>query len=147
MGKPSLISEEDLKETSNLLPMRSDIHELWDSNSFSVDVDDEYRIRIFNQDALKAELPPRLKTVPTDKYMNAYLRIHFRQTLIVGLLGGDISYDHSPREVKRMTKALLNPESGENHVPFDDDRWKTDIGKEIFRYNFEETSQLETEAP
>ncbi|KAH9834594.1 uncharacterized protein C8Q71DRAFT_769737 [Rhodofomes roseus] len=37
-GKPWLITPEHLKETSNLLTMRPDIHELWDSNSFSVDV-------------------------------------------------------------------------------------------------------------
>ncbi|KAL1945460.1 hypothetical protein VTO73DRAFT_2311 [Trametes versicolor] len=72
----------------NLVPMRADVHQLWLQNAFSIDVADGHRIRIFSKDALDIGLPERLGN-PNPEW-DVYLTEHFRHTLVVQVIGGDI---------------------------------------------------------
>ncbi|TFY68457.1 hypothetical protein EVJ58_g1009 [Rhodofomes roseus] len=85
-----VLLEADFQESHNLLNMEDDIYQLWHQNAFSVDVDDDYRIRIFDKKAMNAGLPSHLKHIPAGGASDLYFHEHFRHTLTLHLCGGDM---------------------------------------------------------
>ncbi|KAH9834609.1 uncharacterized protein C8Q71DRAFT_859579 [Rhodofomes roseus] len=81
--KPFLPNIPDFRVSHNLLNMRDEIYQLWNSNAFSVDVDE----------AMNAGLPAHLTHIPAGGASDVYLREHFGHTLTVHLLGGDIGME------------------------------------------------------
>ncbi|OJT06515.1 hypothetical protein TRAPUB_2592 [Trametes pubescens] len=115
-------SESDPKFTSdgNVLPMRDDVYELWLGNVFSVDVDDDYRIRIFDRAAADMGLPDKL--VNSDKRWDIFFREHMRYTITVRFFGGELGIEQKKPEVLE-----LMAETGE----FSGEKWNTVLGQEI----------------
>ncbi|KAH9834612.1 uncharacterized protein C8Q71DRAFT_859582 [Rhodofomes roseus] len=90
---PKVLTLEEFQNAQNLMMVRSDIYDLWHSNAFSVDVDDDYRIRIFHESATSFGLPA---SIDPGIYSAAepFFREHFRFSLCANWSGGDPSDEH-----------------------------------------------------
>ncbi|KAH9909438.1 uncharacterized protein B0H18DRAFT_1074164 [Fomitopsis serialis] len=135
-GERSLLPEiEYFQGINNLATMRGDIYKLWHSNAFSVDVDDGYRVRIFDAAAIGSGLPSCLGTIPAGATSDDFFREHFCHTLCVHFVGGDITADYSHRQVQEFLEEMgLDEFDGEatiEDINLEDERWQTVIGQEI----------------
>ncbi|KAH9916673.1 uncharacterized protein B0H18DRAFT_1037596 [Fomitopsis serialis] len=130
-----LLRAKGFQDVDNLATMRSDIYKLWHSNAFSVDVDGEYRVRIFDAAAIGCGLPSRLEKIPAGTKSGDFFREHFRHTLCVHFVGGDITADYSHRQVQAFLEEMgLDEFDGEatiEDINLEDERWQTVIGQEI----------------
>jgi hypothetical protein len=119
----------------NVLTLKSELKFHFHSNNFSVDVDDDYRIVILR------DMGRALSFLPThlprheqhDIIVDSFLRDHFRYSLGVMILGGDIRETYSRQEVIEMIGELVGcgRDDERDAVPLADKRWKTDLGQEI----------------
>ncbi|KAI0731106.1 hypothetical protein C8Q76DRAFT_349924 [Earliella scabrosa] len=110
--------------------MRDDLYKLWHENAFSVDVDDNYRIRTFTQAAVDAGLPAYVSP-PTHAQTLEFLKEHFRWSLTAQLVGGDITKDYPLREVAIFMEEMGLNGDEEDVPPLDDPRWGSVIGQEV----------------
>ncbi|KAK0457005.1 uncharacterized protein EV420DRAFT_1550776 [Desarmillaria tabescens] len=103
-------------------------------NAFSIDVDDGHRIVVFrDMGSAQSLLPSHIvgrdgEGLPADKF----LREHFRVSMQVNLLGGDICEDYNHNDILDMMEEL--GVEGEDYVeppPLTDPRWQTVLGKAI----------------
>ncbi|PBK62092.1 hypothetical protein ARMSODRAFT_1089366 [Armillaria solidipes] len=122
---------------SNAAFLHKDLIPFFHDNAFSVDVDDDYRVLIF-RDIGPAEklLPSHLRVSPNEEPEDWFLREHFRISLKVCILEGDIDEDYPPPVVLRMMDDLgVNSVGSDDTVelaPMTDPRWQTVIGKSIW---------------
>ncbi|KAI0716396.1 hypothetical protein C8Q76DRAFT_855918 [Earliella scabrosa] len=93
---PVLWDLDAFKGYHNTFAIRPDLYDLWLENAFSVDVDDNYRIRTFTQAAVSAltGMPTHLASPDLDRNAE-FFKEHFRWTLTTHVLGGDIDDDSS----------------------------------------------------
>ncbi|KAI0364242.1 hypothetical protein BV20DRAFT_872458 [Pilatotrama ljubarskyi] len=119
--------------SANLMTMRADLYELWHSNAFSIDVDDGYRMRIFDESALNVGLPERLDG-PRQEW-DMFIREHFHYTLIVRVAGGDIGEDYDPATVQAFKESMgLDATEGIVQLDLSDAVWKTPMGAEVLEH-------------
>ncbi|KAF8892781.1 hypothetical protein CPB84DRAFT_1783516 [Gymnopilus junonius] len=115
---------------SNAMLISKDLVSAFLNNAFGIDVDDNYRIVVFSDiGSTKESMPESAQGLlnfsgsqgPDDKF----LRLHFRHCLNVHLIGGDIGNDYSAEDIVEAMK-------DDGLVAFDDPRWMTPLGREIF---------------
>ncbi|KAK0432444.1 hypothetical protein EV421DRAFT_2040692 [Armillaria borealis] len=122
---------------SNAAFLHKDLIPFFHENAFSVDVDDDYRVLIF-RDIGPAEklLPSHLRVSPNEGPEDWFLREHFRISLKVCILEGDIDEDYPSSVVLRIMDDLwVNSVGSDDTVelaPMTDPRWQTVIGKSIW---------------
>jgi hypothetical protein len=119
----------------NVLTLKSELKFHFHSNNFTVDVDDDYRIVILRDMGRAVSfLPTRLsRHQQHDTVVDSFLRDHFRYSVGVMILGGDIRETYSRQEVLEMIGELVGygRDDDRDAVPLTDERWKTDLGQEI----------------
>ncbi|KAH9834614.1 uncharacterized protein C8Q71DRAFT_150500 [Rhodofomes roseus] len=113
---PQLLTTEEFSSSQNLMMARTDIYRLWHSNAFSVDVDDDYRICVFDKSAINQGLPSRIDPV-LNSAAERFLREHFRFTLSVSWGGGDANEEHAvPGQAVVSNDAPSNGEEEESNT-------------------------------
>ncbi|EIW54341.1 uncharacterized protein TRAVEDRAFT_52050 [Trametes versicolor FP-101664 SS1] len=118
-------SDPSFTSDGNVVPMRGDVYELWLGNMFSVDVDDDYRIRTFSRAAAKIGFPDKL--VDPDKRWATFFREHMRYTISVAFFGGDLYIEtQGPEKLALMGAARRGDFS-------DSEKWQTALGREIMQ--------------
>jgi hypothetical protein len=119
----------------NVLTLKSELKLHFHSNNFTVDVDDDYRIVILRDMGRGVSfLPTRLsRHQQHDTVVDSFLRDHFRYSLGVMILDGDIRETYSRQEVLEMIGELVGygRDDDRDAVPLTDERWKTDLGQGI----------------
>ncbi|KAK0226788.1 hypothetical protein EDD85DRAFT_958549 [Armillaria nabsnona] len=122
---------------SNAAFLHKDLIPFFHGNAYSVDVDDDYRVLIF-RDIGPAEklLPSHLRVSANEGPEDWFLREHFRISLKVCILEGDIDEDYPSSVVLRMMDDLgVNSVGSDDAVelaPMTDPRWQSVIGKSIW---------------
>ncbi|KAH9834595.1 uncharacterized protein C8Q71DRAFT_769742 [Rhodofomes roseus] len=135
---PKMLTTEEFQNAQNLMTVRSDICHLWHLNAFSVDVDDDYRIRVFDKRATNVGLPARIDPV-LNSAAERFFREHFRFTLSVNWGGGD-AYDEFP--LRHAPEApVVDDTSTPSYSDSDEGSGATDSEPEDFA--FEVTARLE----
>ncbi|EIW54350.1 uncharacterized protein TRAVEDRAFT_52058 [Trametes versicolor FP-101664 SS1] len=116
---------------ANMVPVRADIYKLWLASAFTVDVDDGYRIHIFDDKAQGVGLRDHLEA--PDPAWDAYFGEHLRITLVVHLAHGDRAIEYNTVAIAhfKSTQVKLDRKSGlpvdlRNHA-----KWDSVIGKLI----------------
>ncbi|KAI0746470.1 hypothetical protein C8Q80DRAFT_1175250 [Daedaleopsis nitida] len=101
-------NSDSFKVAGNVVPMRSDLYQLWKNNEFSVDIYDNFKVRTFTKRASDSfqDLPEYISK-PEGNGTDIFLREHFRWTLKTRFAGGDISED-------KANDVGENDEMGEN---------------------------------
>jgi len=122
IGTPSRIGS--FKQMENAITLRQDLLEPWSENMFGIDVDDDYRIIVF-QDlpaglTLPSHLPPN-STRPSDEF----LRLNLRWCIGVHFFGGDISEDYSVGDVQTLMSELIESNN------LTDEKWQSGLGAEV----------------
>lgn len=137
----------------NGIVLRRDLVHAFESNSISVDVDDNYRIIIFDELALgesAAAILPKLQTHarPPSGFRSSFsehlLRQHFKRSLHVHFGGGDIRAQYDDVQILTLLDELgvgHGNQPGEM-LPFNNRKWHdTELGRVIFGSHLElETS-------
>ncbi|KAI0717778.1 hypothetical protein C8Q72DRAFT_157841 [Fomitopsis betulina] len=128
----------DFQVTENLVTMRRDIYELWHSNAFCVDVDDDFRICIFDEKAKDIGLPRNLRNIPAGEKSNLFFEQHMKSTLVANFMGGDIEWDYDDYSVQELMEDLglsarPRPEEGQS-IDVLDERLQSGIGKAILEH-------------
>ncbi|KAI0717790.1 hypothetical protein C8Q72DRAFT_956280 [Fomitopsis betulina] len=128
----------DFQVTENLVTMRRDIYELWHSNAFCVDVDDDFRIYIFDEKAKDIGLPRNLRNIPAGEESNLFFEQHMKATLVAQFMGGDIEWDYDDYSVQELMEDLglcarPRPEEGQT-IDIHDERLQSGIGKAILEH-------------
>ncbi|PPQ69453.1 hypothetical protein CVT26_002863 [Gymnopilus dilepis] len=126
---------------SNAMLMQADLISAFHDNAFGIDVDDNYRIVVFqyagrSKDALSpfCNKPAYLCHVPVCDAMQVFLREHFRRCILVKFRGGDILEDYPSEVILGTMEALcIGPDYYPDEVaPLNDPLWSTPLGREIF---------------
>ncbi|KAJ7806399.1 hypothetical protein B0H14DRAFT_3882371 [Mycena olivaceomarginata] len=129
------VLDKEFVTAKNVLTLKSELKLHFHSNNFTVDVDDDYRIVILRDMGRAVSfLPTRLsRHQQHDTVVDSFLRDHFRYSLGVMILGGDIRETYSRQEVLEMIGELVGygRDDDRDAVPLTDERWKTDLGQEI----------------
>ncbi|KAH9913255.1 uncharacterized protein B0H18DRAFT_1050054 [Fomitopsis serialis] len=129
--RPFFPRTEGFQNPDNLMSVRDDIYKLWHANAFSVDVDHENRIRIFDETAMHAGLPAHLEVIPKGSASHTF-REHFRHTLCVHFIGGDIQTDYDPQTVNAyLVENGLDEEGTLDDFDPSDEIFQTIIGREV----------------
>nr|VWO97731.1 Non-specific serine/threonine protein kinase (EC [Ganoderma boninense] len=84
--------EESITHVANLISMRKDLYELFIENAFGVDVDDNFKIRVFDPSASNIGLPDRLEILDVDEHTKYFLEGHFLWCLNARFHGARLSY-------------------------------------------------------
>ncbi|EIW54355.1 uncharacterized protein TRAVEDRAFT_52063 [Trametes versicolor FP-101664 SS1] len=127
-------TQEDMEVAANVVTMRADIHRLWLANAISVDVDDGYRIVVFDKIAQATQFFTRLRFDAQDhnSLRDDFFREQFRYTLAVRLLGGHLV----PHDVRRgdvmefLGKVKYAPDKVTPRASdLKHKKWRTRVGK------------------
>ncbi|KAL1938468.1 hypothetical protein VTO73DRAFT_11491 [Trametes versicolor] len=112
--------------------MRADVHRLWLANAISVDVDDGYRIIVFDKTAQAVQFSATLKFDEEDCLRDDCFREHFRYTLAIHLVGGHLIPDDVKHgDVEWFLGNVKFAADGVTPRPRDLERkkWRTRMGK------------------
>ncbi|SJL10824.1 uncharacterized protein ARMOST_14218 [Armillaria ostoyae] len=133
-GDPFSSDPEFFKTASNAGFMHKRLMPFYLGNAFSIDVDDGHRVVVFrDMGSAQLLLPSHIFTRDGQGPDDKFLREHFRVSLQVNLLGGDICEDYDHNDILSMMEEL--GVEGEDYVeplPLTDPRWQTVLGKAIF---------------
>jgi hypothetical protein len=122
---------------ANAILLRKDLKVHFYNHNFAVDADDNYRVIVLRDmgDAwqlLPTHLPPHPDHDDTDAL---FFRLHLRYSFNFMLLGGDIREKYPPHRIFSMMHSLGVTVGGDNPdcemVPFNDERWQTELGQAI----------------
>ncbi|KAL1945450.1 hypothetical protein VTO73DRAFT_2301 [Trametes versicolor] len=126
------LDAENIQVASNLVTMRADVHRLWLANAISIDVDDGYRVIVFDKTAHAVKFAATLKFAEEDRFRDDCFREHFRYTLAIHIVGGHlIPYDFCHGDVNEFLDNVKYAADGVTPRPKDLERkkWRTRIGK------------------
>jgi len=120
----------------NVISGRKDIVTLFWKNKLGVDVDDDYRIILFEgSETLSrddAPLKSHLKLVEgPNRPSERFLRLHFRQCLAVRVCRGDVMEDYREQEIENFMEELG---VYDNEIDTSDPRWSTPLGSHVHAY-------------
>ncbi|KAJ7573991.1 hypothetical protein C8J56DRAFT_980440 [Mycena floridula] len=121
------------KTLENTITVSEAIYPLFVDNKIAIDIEDNYRIIQFEDLLSDVELPSHMpisfcNKPSTERPGEFFLRNHFKYTLWVQFLGGDITNESTNPKVEGMWKELSQESA------LDDDRWQTPVGQEILIY-------------
>ncbi|KAG7444595.1 uncharacterized protein BT62DRAFT_1007598 [Guyanagaster necrorhizus] len=138
---PSVITErsglyrEDLTVPSNATVLHRDLVPYFLNNAFSVDIDDDYRIIIFREMGSIRQLLPTHMPAPCaqDQQFDMFLRAHFRSSLRVNILRGDIREEYDAGTIQRMMGQLgVGDDNDDDEMaPLSDSRRNSVLGQAI----------------
>ncbi|KAK0471036.1 hypothetical protein IW261DRAFT_1597579 [Armillaria novae-zelandiae] len=128
---------EFFETASNAAFLHKELVPFFHDNAFSVDVDNDHRILIFRDiGPAQTLLPSHLKVHLNEGPDDWYLREHFRISLKVCVLDGDIREDYPSSVVLQMMDELgVNSVGSDDTVelaPMTDPRWQTVVGQSIW---------------
>ncbi|KAF8624197.1 hypothetical protein AX17_007186 [Amanita inopinata Kibby_2008] len=112
----------------NVISGRSDLIALFWENKLGVDVDDNYRIIVFEgmecPSMLQSHLILRDGVHPPDHF----LRLHFKECLVVSVCRGDVLEDYEEGEIENFMEQLG---VYDKNMDYNDQRWLTPLGIHI----------------
>ncbi|KAJ7160359.1 hypothetical protein C8R46DRAFT_815056, partial [Mycena filopes] len=121
----------------NVLTMHSDLASHFHNNNFGVDVDDDYQIVVLRDMGPASSLLPRhlRRHSGHDEDADGLLRDHFKYSLCLMIMGGDIRETYSEEVILETMGELVGfgPEYDHTPVPLSDERWQTELGREILQ--------------
>ncbi|KAF8512700.1 hypothetical protein JB92DRAFT_2926698 [Gautieria morchelliformis] len=119
----------------NVVSGRKDIVALFWENKLGVDVDDNYRIIIFEgSELLKNSAPLKSHLTLIDgphRLSDRFLRLHFNECLVVCVCRGDVMEDYQEQEIENFMEEL-GVYDGE--IDTSDPRWSTPLGSHVHAY-------------
>jgi len=98
--------------------------------NYNCDVQDDYRIILFEGSNSSAPLKSRLINGP-NRPSDRFLRLHFRQCLAVSVCRGDVMEDYKDQEIENFIEEL-GVYDGETDTS--DPRWSTPLGSHVHAY-------------
>lgn len=123
-----------LKTVDNCFVTTQEVYDLLMSNKITVDVEDDYRIvRFVDQDEIALQLRKNLlRTGSLGQLDDKYLAAHFRYTVPVNIMGGDVLESHS---VSEAADFLDEHYLGQGRFDWDRDDWSSTIlGRCVFEW-------------
>jgi len=125
----------ELMVVENVVSCHKDIVALFWENRLGVDVDDEYRVIMFDgPECLKdgALLKSHLTLADGPRQPNdRFLRLHFKRCLAVSVCRGDVTEDYEEQEIENFMDELG---VYDDKVDTTDPRLETPLGVEVFSY-------------
>ncbi|KAI0309889.1 hypothetical protein OF83DRAFT_1179111 [Amylostereum chailletii] len=126
-------NEPDYAAPLNAVSMRADLADHFLANNFGVDVDDNYRIRIFAEPA--EDMPPlpdrlHLPSVANGA-MDRCFKLHFRWCLGARTRGGDISEDYPSHAIRAFEETHCKGGDPDPETPLSDPVWNTVLGRAV----------------
>nr|VWO99642.1 Non-canonical non-ribosomal peptide synthetase FUB8 (EC (Fusaric acid biosynthesis protein 8) [Ganoderma boninense] len=118
--------------------MRKDLYELFIENAFGVDVDNDFKIRIFDPSASNIGLPDRLEILDVDKHTKYFLEGHFLWCLNARFHGGSIEDDprftryEAEHFLARLSYAYDEDASEAYQLKAED--WETELGQAVLEF-------------
>jgi len=120
---------------TNVVSGRRDLIALFWDNKLGIDVDDGYRIIIFERpERFKDDISPQTHLALVDgpfRPSDHFLRLHFKQCLAVSACRGDAREDYYDQEID-----IFMEELGvfDDEMDPTDPRWESPLGKEVYSY-------------
>jgi len=132
---PDACDLSELMVVENVVSGRKDIITLFWENKLGVDVEDHYRIIVFEgSESFKSGTPLKTHLTLVDgphRPSDRFLRLHFRRCLVVSVCRGDVLEDYREWEIDRF-KAKLGVY--DNEINPDDPGWSTPLGAHVHAY-------------
>ncbi|KAF8525469.1 hypothetical protein BU17DRAFT_62622 [Hysterangium stoloniferum] len=125
----------DLMVVENVVSGRKDIVTLFWENKLGVDVEDDYRIILFEvSESLNSGVPLKSHIILIDglyRPSDRFLRLHFQECLAVSVCRGDVMEDYHEQEIENFMEEL-GIYNGE--IDTGDTRWSTPLGSHVHAY-------------
>jgi len=119
----------------NVVSGRKDIVTLFWENKLGVDVEDDYRIILFDgSECLNSGTPLKSHLILIDgscRPSDRFLRLHFNECLAVSVCRGDVNEDYREQEIENFMEEL-GVFDGE--IDAGDPRWSTPLGSHVHAY-------------
>ncbi|KAF8530517.1 hypothetical protein BU17DRAFT_79301 [Hysterangium stoloniferum] len=132
---PDACDLSDLMVVDNVVSGRKDIVTLFWENKLGVDVEDDYRIILFEgSESLKSGVPLKSHMILVDgpyRPSDRFLRLHFQECLAVSVGRGDVLEDYRDQEIE-----IFMEELGiyDDEIDTGDPRWSTPLGSHVHAY-------------
>ncbi|KAF8529603.1 hypothetical protein BU17DRAFT_60386 [Hysterangium stoloniferum] len=132
---PDACDLSDLMVVENVVSGRKDIVTLFWENKLGVDVEDDYRIILFEgSESSNSGVPLKSHIILVDgphRPSDRFLRLHFQECLAVSVGRGDVMEDYHEQEIENFMEEL-GVYDGE--IDTGDPRWSTPLGSHIHAY-------------
>ncbi|KAF8522970.1 hypothetical protein BU17DRAFT_86573 [Hysterangium stoloniferum] len=132
---PDACDLSDLMVVENVVSGRKDIVTLFWKNKLGVDVEDDYRIILFEgSESLNSGVPLKSHMILLDgpyRPSDRFLRLHFQECLAVSVCRGDVLEDYRDQEIE-----IFMEELGiyDDEIDTGDPRWSTPLGSHVHAY-------------
>jgi len=132
---PDACDLSELMVVQNAVSGRKDIVTLFWENKLGVDVEDDYRLILFEgSESLNSGAPLKSHLGLADgpyRPSDRFFRLHFEQCLAVSVCRGDIMEDYEEQEIESFMEEL-GVYDGE--MDTSDPRWSTPLGSHVHAY-------------
>lgn len=118
----------------NIISGRKDIITLFWENKLGVDVEDDYRIYVFEGSESLSGPPLKSHLTLSDgpyRPSDRFLRLHFQRCLAVSVCGGNVLRDYGDQEIEGFMDELG---VYDNEIDPSDSRWSTPLGVHVNAY-------------
>jgi len=130
---PDACDFSELTVINNVVSGRKDVITLFWENKLGIDVNDNYRIIVFEgSERLDGDIPLKSHLTLADgprRPSDRFFHLHFQRCLAVCVFGGDPTEDYRDQEIDTFMEELG---VYDDEIDTADPQWETPLGKEVY---------------